>query len=603
MQSKTIDDTLEPNIGDYFFSMFGFSNPTDCFKQMDLFHGFRLPIEYLASEETKPILENIDSDLELTATLSNETMPMSHYLCAPSNEFGKQMIRPVFKAHTTNIDFLKDTQLVIENMDLYPSRLSNEETETYINVWKEVKENSYFLDKHSYMQWSVFENLNRSSSFLQIYSFFNIISPIFALFIPVFFLVFPFLILKLRGVPILFNEYLEVLRDIAKHHFIGKMLNIRSFSIENLAYILLMAGMYVMQTYQNVMSCIKYYNAIKQMNENLCFLRVYLKKTIGSMQYFIERNKKIANYSRFCLDIETHLSVLKEYYDKLEPITCFSHSASKMGDLGYMLELYYLFYIDMDFEESMRYAVGFHGYCDLLCGLQTNLREKHIGKAEFSTSSKKPKISDQYYPPLKGTNECVRNTCKLDKNMIISGVNASGKTTMLKTTALNIIFSQIFGCGFYSKYRVGTYTHIHSYLNIPDTSGRDSLFQAESRRCKEIIDIIGQSKGATHFCIFDELYSGTNPKEATKSAICLLEYLAKQDNVKFILTTHYVGVCSKFKKSKVVRNMQMNVLVDEIGKFKYTYRIKKGISRLEGGIEILKNMEYPEEIIQSIVTM
>jgi hypothetical protein len=74
--------------------------------------------------------------------------------------------------------------------------------------------------------------------------------------------------------------------------------------------------------------------------------------------------------------------------------------------------------------------------------------------------------------------------------MIITGPNASGKTTILKSTLINIILTQQFGCGFYSSAKLSPFKHIHCYLNIPDTSGRDSLFQAEARRCKEILDII-----------------------------------------------------------------------------------------------------------------
>ena len=135
--------------------------------------------------------------------------------------------------------------------------------------------------------------------------------------------------------------------------------------------------------------------------------------------------------------------------------------------------------------------------------------------------------------------------------MIITGPNASGKTTILKSTSINIILSQQFGVGFYDSSIINPYTHIHSYLNIPDTSGRDSLFQAESRRCKDIIDIIDQStESDRHLCIFDELYSGTNPDEATKSAYALLLYLSENNNVDFALTTHYHKLCKKIKKKR-----------------------------------------------------
>ena len=48
---------------------------------------------------------------------------------------------------------------------------------------------------------------------------------------------------------------------------------------------------------------------------------------------------------------------------------------------------------------------------------------------------------------------------------------------------------------------------------------------------KEIIDMIHSEKDKTHYCIFDELYSGTNPIEATKSAYAFLVYLSKFKNV------------------------------------------------------------------------
>jgi DNA mismatch repair ATPase MutS len=187
--------------------------------------------------------------------------------------------------------------------------------------------------------------------------------------------------------------------------------------------------------------------------------------------------------------------------------------------------------------------------------------------------------------------------------MIITGPNASGKTTLLKTTTINIIFSQQFGCGYYKSCTLNPYTHIHSYLNIPDTSGRDSLFQAESRRCKEIIDIIREhpdSAGCRHYCIFDELYSGTNPVEAAKSAFSFLSYLSKYENVDFILTTHYTSICKKLqKRSKRICNYKMDVDVLENGHFKYTYRLKKGISKIQGAKQILSEMNYPSEILDN----
>jgi DNA mismatch repair ATPase MutS len=187
------------------------------------------------------------------------------------------------------------------------------------------------------------------------------------------------------------------------------------------------------------------------------------------------------------------------------------------------------------------YSFGFNGYIDCLEGLQNNIIERKVNLAVFIEENKKNIMSESYYACLKNNNP-VKNTIKLKKNIIITGPNASGKTTVLKSTLINIILTQQFGCGFYSSAKLKPYKHIHCYLNIPDTSGRDSLFQAEARRCKEIIDSINTYDDDTHFCVFDELYSGTNPEEAELSATAFMKYLTKRKKVSCLLTTHFIKV-------------------------------------------------------------
>jgi DNA mismatch repair ATPase MutS len=40
--------------------------------------------------------------------------------------------------------------------------------------------------------------------------------------------------------------------------------------------------------------------------------------------------------------------------------------------------------------------------------------------------------------------------------------------------------------------------------------------------------------------------------------------------------------------------------VDDSDNFNYTYKIKKGISKIKGGVRVLKDMDYPQEIINTI---
>ena len=59
-----------------------------------------------------------------------------------------------------------------------------------------------------------------------------------------------------------------------------------------------------------------------------------------------------------------------------------------------------------------------------------------------------------------------------------------------------------------------------------------------------------------------------------------------------ILTTHYNKICTKFKKDENIQNYQMNVVQDKNDKLIYTYKLRKGISRIQGAIKILEQMEY-----------
>jgi dsDNA-specific endonuclease/ATPase MutS2 len=191
----------------------------------------------------------------------------------------------------------------------------------------------------------------------------------------------------------------------------------------------------------------------------------------------------------------------------------------------------------------------------------------------------------------------VKNSYSLDKNIIITGPNASGKTTLLKSTLFNIILSQQIGCGFYNSASVKIYDYIHCYINIPDTGGRDSLYQAEARQCKNILEAIENNSTKNHFCVFDELYSGTNPEEAIDSAYGYLNYLNKFNNIDYVLTTHYTKLCKKLNKQNNNFYMKVN---NNANDFEYTYKIKKGISKVKGAMKVLKDLNYPENIITNM---
>ena len=67
------------------------------------------------------------------------------------------------------------------------------------------------------------------------------------------------------------------------------------------------------------------------------------------------------------------------------------------------------------------------------------------------------------------------------------------------------------------------------------------------------------------------------------------------DSVDYVLTTHYIELCEKFKEDTFIKNLKMNVKTDNED-ITFLYTIVPGISYIHGGKHILKEMDYPEHL-------
>ena len=564
---------------------------------------FKLPIFY--NKEKTSVKENIIQDLELVKTLDPSSNSIYQYIfhqqdkdVEEKNIFVEKVMEQVAETYTSDTTFLKDTQMLLKTYK--PLTITNEKA--IIEVWKEVKEETGFKDKYHYVDWQMLEHLNYSDTFLQILSVYTMASPILSLLTPLIILIIPFFIIKLKGLPLSIGEYMDIIKIIISNHALGKVTKIftdfHSISMEQKMYILLSAGFYLFSIYQNIVTCIKFHQNMIKIHHYFHTIDEYLEETLAKMNDFLSTSNSLATYYDFNQVLKEKISILETFKKKISLVGKYSLSLKKIMEIGIILKNFYELYDNVELNNAFLYSFGFHGYYTCLEGLMVNIQNKDMNYVSFSKKKGRNVFKKSYYTPLIHT-DVVKNDIKLKENLIITGPNASGKTTVLKTTLINILLSQQFGCGCYQSGKLYPYKYIHCYLNIPDTSGRDSLFQSEVRRCKEIIQLIIENSEETHFCVFDELYSGTNPEEAVTSSTAFMEYIVKFKNVFCMLTTHFIQVCHNLDKNPKISNYHMDVS-EKNNTWKYNYSLKPGISEVKGGLKVLYDMDYPEEIIENL---
>ena len=542
----------------------------------------------------KEIYNNDISNNDISNNEPNKNL--YNYVFNPTNYLEQNITNKWSMFYTTDISFINDTQNLLKNyVDL---SFDN----NYINMYESfenITDDNNFISNNQYIDLPILHKYNTNSYILNMYCVNNILSPILSIFIPILFLFLPYFMIKLQNKKLTMDEYLTYLKSIFNKHPIGNLIfNFNNTNLSSKIYMIFTVVMYFYQIYQNIFLCKKFYNNLHKINELLHNIRDYINKSITRFNKLLDTTSKLSSYKSFNNTITNNILNLINYRDNLNYVTLNNYPVKNLFNIGYLMKNYYLLNNDKNLIETIYYSFHLNVYINNMSHLKKMINDKNINYCTFNNNNKY-KIKNVYYPPLLNkTNlsesNIVKNNISFDKNLIITGPNASGKTTTLKSIMFNILLSQQIGCGFYDTANLKIYDYLHSYINIPDTSNRDSLFQAEARRCKNIIDSINNNQNKNHFCIFDELYSGTNPDEAVKSGLVLTNYINDRSNVNFILTTHYKKLC---KKVKNIDKYKMSITKLPDNKFKYNYNLVKGVSNDKGGLIVLENMDYPKSLL------
>ena len=188
---------------------------------------------------------------------------------------------------------------------------------------------------------------------------------------------------------------------------------------------------------------------------------------------------------------------------------------------------------------------------------------------------------------------------KPDSNLcFLTGPNMSGKSTFLKTIGLHIYLAHL---GFpvpAKKLKISVFDGLFTTINLTDNLNLGySHFYSEVKRVKDIVLKINSQKNL--IVIFDELFRGTNVKDAYDASLIIISTLAKiRDNL-FFISTHLLEVAENLDKNdSIMFNCFESELINQ--KPLYDFKIKEGISKERIGMLIIRN-ENIIDILEEIV--
>lgn len=246
--------------------------------------------------------------------------------------------------------------------------------------------------------------------------------------------------------------------------------------------------------------------------------------------------------------------------------------------------------IVFDKKDSIDNLVSFAGYLDAVIAV-ASYREC------FKESYSKPVFDDNFtaqsiYHPL--LTKPVSNDYIFEKNVLITGSNASGKSTFLRTVAINQLLAQTIYTSLAKEFHTGFFRLYSSMSLRDDIIKGDSYFMAEIKSLKRILE--GNcNPGIKILCFVDELLRGTNTIERIAACAEVLKYFSN-NGIKCFAATHDIEL------TDILSAYYDNYHFEEDfhdGDIHFSYKIKDGAAKSRNAIRLLEGIGYDENIVSN----
>ena len=203
-------------------------------------------------------------------------------------------------------------------------------------------------------------------------------------------------------------------------------------------------------------------------------------------------------------------------------------------------------------------------------------------------------MADEVYHPL--IIDCVKNSIHVDrKSILLTGSNMSGKTSFIRTIAINAVTGLTLNTCFAGEFSMPR-MRIFSAIRISDDLMNDkSYYFEEVLTIKEMID--NSMDGKPNLFLLDEIFKGTNTVERISAGKAVLSFLIKAENIVFV-STHDIELADLLKDEYELYHFSEKVDHKTVA---FDYKLKEGKLKNRNAIRILEINNYPEDIIKEAI--